>query len=99
MRCEIIVKEILPAVRALIAKRLLSKGFTQIEIANMLDITQPAISFYKSRSRGKNIICSEIVDFANNIADRIARDRNFKLEISELCELCKKLEQSGKLKI
>ncbi|MGC9310107.1 MAG: transcriptional regulator [Candidatus Aenigmatarchaeota archaeon] len=53
MKCEIFSKEYLPAIRALIAKELTSRGFTQKEAADRLYLTQPAIAFYKKQSRGK----------------------------------------------
>lgn len=53
--CEDIVNEVLPAVRSLVAKRLHEHGYSQTEIAELLDLTQPAVSQYLDASRGKNV--------------------------------------------
>jgi len=51
--CEEVIKEVIPTIRALIAKDLCLKyGFTQIEAAKKLGITQAAISQYISLKRG-----------------------------------------------
>lgn len=50
---ELVVKSALPALRASIAKKLLSEyGFTQIKVAELLGVTQTAISYYLSNKRG-----------------------------------------------
>ncbi len=53
--CETVVQDILPAVRALIAKELQEEGYNQTEIADALDLTQPAVSQYLSAARGKKV--------------------------------------------
>lgn len=55
--CEILVKKILPAIRAIIVKDLHEKhGKSQKEIANLLGITQPSVSYYLSGERGGDAI-------------------------------------------
>ncbi|MGB9622829.1 MAG: helix-turn-helix domain-containing protein, partial [Candidatus Bathyarchaeia archaeon] len=52
--CEIAVKCLLPPVRAMIAKTLTSKyNLRQTEAAKRLGISQPAISLYEKKIRGK----------------------------------------------
>ncbi|MBU5688541.1 MAG: ArsR family transcriptional regulator [Candidatus Aenigmarchaeota archaeon] len=46
--CENASKYALPAIRANIAKMLASKKYTQKKIANILGVTQPAVSKYLS---------------------------------------------------
>lgn len=54
--CEVIVADILPAMRALIAKELTQAyGFNQTEVSKKLGITQPAISQYKRELRGYRV--------------------------------------------
>ena len=54
--CEIIVVDILPAVRAIIAKELTDTyGLSQTEVSKKLGITQPAISQYKRELRGYKV--------------------------------------------
>ena len=50
---ELAVKSALPALRASIAKTLMTKyGLTQMRIAELLGVTQTAISYYISNKRG-----------------------------------------------
>ncbi len=54
--CEIAVKCALPAVRAMIAKELVTKhNLKQAEAAELLGVSQPAISLYSRKIRGKAI--------------------------------------------
>jgi len=50
---ELAVKSALPALRASIAKTLMTKyGLTQMKVAELLGVTQTAISYYISNKRG-----------------------------------------------
>ncbi len=52
--CEIIVHEILPTLRAAIAKELITThSLNQGEVARLLDVSQPAVSQYLRQIRGK----------------------------------------------
>lgn len=55
LQCEAVVNEALPAVRSLIAKELQDKGYSQTEIADMMNVTQPAVSQYLSAARGNDV--------------------------------------------
>jgi len=51
--CEVAVKCVLPVVRAMIAKELVTKhGLNQVETARLLGVSQPAISLYSRKARG-----------------------------------------------
>lgn len=53
--CEIVVGEVLPALRALITNELMKNyNLTQQQVANKLGLTQPAISQYMKYLRGEN---------------------------------------------
>jgi len=54
-QCEIMITDVLPAVRCIMAEELREKGLTQGEIAGLLGITQPAVSQYLKKSRGRNV--------------------------------------------
>lgn len=81
--CERVVNEVLPAVRSLLAKDLQDKGYSQTEIADLLNLTQPAVSQYLSASRGKNIqyieentaIRSQIDDLVVEITERADNEK------------------------
>lgn len=52
--CEIVVKQVLPAFRALVAKDLIGKyRFSQVAAAKELGTTQAAISQYLCSKRGE----------------------------------------------
>jgi len=55
--CEIIVKNILPAIRAIMVKELNERyNKSQKEIAELLGITQPSVSYYLHGERGDRAI-------------------------------------------
>lgn len=55
--CEVIVNDILPTLRASLAKELITGyNLNQGEVAKLLDVSQPAVSQYLRSLRGKNEI-------------------------------------------
>lgn len=50
--CEVMAKDFLPNVRALVAHKLNAKGFSQSRISKMLGVTQPSISYYLEEGTG-----------------------------------------------
>jgi len=72
--CENASKYALPALRANVAKMLAEKNYTQKKIANILGVTQPAVSKYLSdKYDGK-------LKFAVN-------DRTIKRYAEEICDM------------
>ncbi len=49
---EPLVEKVLPALRKVVTEKLSKRGYTQMEIAELLDITQPAVSQYLHSQRG-----------------------------------------------
>jgi len=98
--CEIIVKEFLPNFRAMVAKRLMDDfGFTQKRAANVMGITQPAISQYMKGLRGltdnyeNNPRISALIHM---IAEKVAKGNSNHHEISlEFCDFCRALRSDG----
>ena len=95
------VRDILPVIRALIAKNLMTKhGFTQQLVAKKMGTTQPAISQYRSNLRGyktklirKN---PEVMNIIENISEKIARDELSLHDLMlDICNLCKLIRSSG----
>jgi len=93
--CEVIVTTILPAIRSIITKELLSSyHLTQKEAANLLGLTQPAISQYNRESRGFKVKILEkqprIMKMIDDLTRDIAAERLNAKEIqSRFCEICK----------
>lgn len=72
---ELVVKSALPALRASIAKKLLSEyGFTQIKVAELLGLTQTSISYYLGNKRGSG-------------AQDSVQDETVKKTISEIAKM------------
>jgi len=92
--CEIIVTDILPAVRALIAKELTDKyGFNQTEVSKKLGITQPAISQYKRELRGYRVKLllsnKNAIKSIKSLAKKIATDEIKPSETHQkFCDIC-----------
>jgi len=93
--CEVAVRNLLPSIRASIAKELMTRhGLRQAKVAIMLGISQPAVSMYSRRARGKALGLEKDKDIKNliaRLADAIARgqlsQRDFVLSF---CEICRK---------
>jgi len=55
--CEVLVKNILPAIRAIMVKELnTTHRISQKDIAELLGITQPSVSYYLRGERGQKAI-------------------------------------------
>jgi hypothetical protein len=98
--CEVIVTTILPAVRSLITRELLSTyHLTQKETADLLGLTQPAISQYLRESRGFKVKLLEdqpkIMKMINDLTKEIAAEKLDAKEIqSRFCSICKSVRSS-----
>ncbi|MEM2117986.1 MAG: helix-turn-helix domain-containing protein [Candidatus Bathyarchaeia archaeon] len=100
--CEVAVKCLLPPVRAMIAKTLTTKyNLTQTEAAKRLGISQPAISLYERKMRGKAINLEndpEITKLIENLAEALAEgDLSRKNFIQAFCEICRIIRSKGLL--
>lgn len=97
--CEIIVSDILPAVRALITKELIQNyGFSQIKVAKILGITQPAISQYRKELRGSNVkplqSNKRIISIIKKTSAEIASEHMGPTQLHKnLCEICKEIRK------
>jgi len=97
--CELVVREIIPAFRTLVAKQLIKKHrFSQMEVAKRLGTTQAAISYYLDSKRGKKGIepleSKPLVrSIASDVAERIANNKFSLIDATlEFCKLCKALK-------
>ncbi len=97
--CEIIVLDVMPTVRALIAKELVEKhGLTQAAAAKKLGMTQPAISQYRRNLRGGKVEImekdKEIMGKISMLAERIAKGELSHVDATnEFCEICRIIRQ------
>ena len=100
--CEIVAKEILPVVRALLAKKLVDEyGFTQTTVALMLGTSQPSINYYLGSKRGYKK--SETVkklegleETIEKIAENLAQGELTHIKLlKEFCDRCMELRTRG----
>lgn len=100
--CEIIVKEILPGLRAVICKELMiNYNLNQSQIADLLGVSQPAVSQYLREIRGNNskimenpAVMLEIKNLCQNIYEKKIEPSNLSIE---LCKICKLITSKGLL--
>ena len=99
--CEIIVQEILPSMRALVATQLTKNyGLSQEQAALRLGTTQPAISQYKRSLRGykttvfkKHPKLSEMID---SLTKRAASGEISPAKVTmEFCRICSYMKKNG----
>lgn len=102
-RCELITKYLLPALRALIAAKLVSKyNLTQIEAAKKMGTTQAAISYYLNSKRGAKAIAllekdAEIMKDIERIVELMNKGST-NIQLGDvLCKLCKRINEKGLL--
>ncbi|MHA1651012.1 MAG: transcriptional regulator [Candidatus Helarchaeota archaeon] len=93
--CEILVRNILPAIKAIIVKELNTKyNKSQKEIASLLGITQPSVSYYLHGERGGKTInlikeTKKIYDTILELAAKLV-DSNITTQdlLKEICSIC-----------
>jgi predicted transcriptional regulator len=96
VQCERFVKYALPAIRALVAKRLIEeKKMSQTEVASFLGVSQASISQYLSSKRGKRLVeeissVPELKTAINRLAEMLI-DKNCSEEEKSkaVCSVCK----------
>jgi predicted transcriptional regulator len=99
--CEVMVMEILPGLRAMVARKLVEKhGFSQKVAAERLGTTQPAISQYKRKLRGSGLDSlgesPRLMEMIDSIASRAASGGLSQDEITgEFCSVCRFMRSSG----
>ena len=100
--CEVAVKCALPSVRAMMASELMSKhSLNQAQAAELLGVSQPAISLYQKKLRGNSLDLWNDAD----IAGSVAKQANFlvngsgesKNTLGWFCGICKTLRAKGYL--
>lgn len=92
--CEIIASEFLPIARALIAKILIEKyKYTQKQVAEILNISQPLVSFYLNGLRAKNFkkkidekLLKRIEEICKQIVNGNISSKNLLIEILKTAE-------------
>jgi hypothetical protein len=98
--CEVVVSSILPGIRSLLTRELLTTyHLTQKQAADLLGLTQPAISQYSIETRASKVkllekqprITKMIEDLAYNIVNKNIKHKEIQIKF---CEICKNVRQS-----
>lgn len=98
MKCERAVHDIFPVTRAIIAKKLVDVyGFSQTKASKCMGISQPAVSQYRKKIRGKKefefIKSPGYVALVNEIAKGLAQGSINPEKIGkEMCRLCGEIQ-------
>jgi len=97
-RCEVVVKDVLPAIRAMLVKDLIKKHhLSQTEVARRLGITQPAVSQYLRMERGvvkRDAVFQKLEKQARTLAEDIANDKLRGTQLIEAyCTICKSMSK------
>jgi predicted transcriptional regulator len=99
--CEIAATTVLPAIRSIITKELTDTyNLTQEETAELLGLTQPAVSQYKKEARGvkvrlieKNQDIMKLIDELTS--DIINENIDKKIIAKHLCHICRQIIETG----
>ena len=87
---ELASKSVIPAIRALVVKRLVEEhGMTQQQAAKLLGVTQPAVSKYLHQKRGAAIRLGgikEIERATNDIAEMVSSRKVHPIEVMSRIE-------------
>ena len=89
--CEKMVKHVVPWIRKELAVSLVKNyKLSQVKVAEVLEVTEPAISQYLSSKRGNDIHMEDetVILAINDSAARLANGRKNNVS-SEICILCK----------
>jgi predicted transcriptional regulator len=98
--CEVGVKAVLPAIRALMARTIVEKhGMKEKQAGEILGLSQSAISRYTSKNRGNTITIEnvpEVQTLIDQMINMLIHNAHQKNEILELfCQTCKIIREKG----
>lgn len=97
--CEVVVKEVLPAIRATLVLELTERHhLSQTEVARRLGITQPAVSQYLRMLRGVGLqgtVLKKIKTDTKKLADEIAGgELKHEQLIGSYCAICQSMSKN-----
>ena len=100
--CEIAVKCVLPVIRAMVAKELMTEHrMKQVQAAELLRVSQPAISLYCRKIRGKAIDLEKDQDvkgLVRKMSDALAKkELAHKEMVQTYCKICRTIRAKGLL--
>jgi predicted transcriptional regulator len=98
--CEVAVKSVVPAVKALMAQQLVEQhGLKQDQVANILGISQSAVSKYSKKVRGYVIEVEKVEPIQPLISDMIIMLMKGEYQRDDFlqlfCQICAIVRQTG----
>ena len=99
--CEVSVKTILPAVKAIMAREIVSnRGLNEQQTAELLGLSQSAVSRYVNKERGNNPLAlessHEILELINQMITSLIKEPNNKMQTLRLfCQTCQTIREKG----
>ena len=95
--CEVALWHILPCIRACLARELVKKDLTQQKVADILGITQAAVSQYIGEKRGKfrtkdNTAYKLIEELAEDLEKDAVNDIS-----KRICQICSQVQNNPQL--
>lgn len=98
--CEVAVKSVIPAIRSAIARELThTYGLKQKDVAQLLGITQTAISKYTRHTRGAILEVEKVTDtqtILKETVESLAYGQIDKYQLTvKLCRICEIIRQKG----
>lgn len=99
--CEVGVKTVLPAVKAIMARSIVEKhGLNEKQTADLLGLSQSAVSRYVGRERGGNLVAiestKEVVDLIDQMVISLVKEPQNRTHVLELfCQTCTTIRRLG----
>ncbi len=89
--CELVQREFLPVLRWKVANLLGESGYSQVEIAEFMGLTQAAVSKYLRQSPPETNLIESIKDLAVRLVELSVRSDFESQAVREICSECMKL--------
>ena len=98
--CEVSVKTVLPAVKAIMARSIVENhGLNEKQTADLLGLSQSAVSRYVGRERGNIIMLensTEVLEIIERMVTSLIKEPDNKANILNLfCQTCTAIREKG----
>ena len=98
--CEVGVKTVLPAVKAIMARSIVEKhGLNEKQTANLLGLSQSAVSRYIGRERGNLLLiedATDVIALIDQMVTHLIKEPDNKAAILNLfCQTCQTIREKG----
>ncbi|WP_406658024.1 transcriptional regulator [Methanolobus sp. ZRKC2] len=91
--CQMIVWDVLPAIRAAIAEELVNCGLNQQDIAKELDMAPSAVSQYLSKKRGYRIVFEDDVKESIHLLALDMKEKRVDDLSARICQICVQMRE------